>query len=523
MVAMSAASASARAGGSVVAELEGALLRDACTFPYFMLVAFEASGLPRFVALLALWPALRLLELLMPGGRGRGRDMAMRCAAFVATAGVPRAELEAVARAVLPKFMADDVDPAAWAAFGACTGRRVVATRMPRVMVEWFAREHLGAHEVVGGELEYSRLRRSTGLVRGGGHEALAARLRALFRDGDRPDLGIGSRSGMARAFLPFCKEQLLTPFFMDHDMAKQPKCAPFRPVIFHDGRLVCQPTPLMSLVLLLWLPLGIFLAFVRITVGLIVPIQILPHIAPYLGGAVITRGQPPPPPPHTDNGSTNNASGVLFVCTHRTLMDPVVLAFVLGRRLAAVTYSLSRFSEILSPIPTVRLTRDRATDAARMRAELARGDVAVCPEGTTCREPVLLRFSALFAELSDQIVPVATDYRAQLFHPTTARGWKAMDPVFFFMNPRPVYEVTFLDQLPAEATCAAGKSPVDVANHVQRMLAATLGFECTTFTRKDKYRVLAGNDGTVNANKPAPATKPGWQRRVKESSQSSR
>ena len=27
---------------SVVAELEGTLLRDACTFPYFMLVAFEA-------------------------------------------------------------------------------------------------------------------------------------------------------------------------------------------------------------------------------------------------------------------------------------------------------------------------------------------------------------------------------------------------------------------------------------------------------------------------------------------------
>lgn len=238
-------------------------------------------------------------------------------------------------------------------------------------------------------------------------------------------------------------------------------------------------------------------MAFIRIVVGVSVPIRIIPHIAPIFGGAVIIRGRPPPP------ANSNNNKGVLFVCTHRTLMDPVVLATILGRKVTAVTYSLSRFSEILSPIPTVRLTRDRTVDGEKIKDLLADGDLVVCPEGTTCREPFLLRFSALFAELTDRIVPVATNYRVKLFHPTTARKSKAMDPIFFFMDPHPVYEVTFLNQLPEEETCAAGKNAHDVANYVQGMLGATLGFECTNYTRKDKYRVLAGTDGTVNA-KPA-------------------
>ncbi|RRT56277.1 hypothetical protein B296_00037590 [Ensete ventricosum] len=166
----------------------------------------------------------------------------------------------------------------------------------------------------------------------------------------------------------------------------------------------------------------------------------------------------------------TGSTIGFLFVCTHRTLMDPVVLATVLDRK-----------------VPT------------RIRAELANGDLVVCPEGTTCREPFLPRISALFAELTDRIVPVTMNYRVGLFHATTARGWKATDPIFFIINPRLIYEASFLNQLPLEATCSAGKSPHDVANYVQRILAASLGLECTNFTRRDKYRMLAGNDGTVN------------------------
>ncbi|KAL0321928.1 UNVERIFIED_CONTAM: Glycerol-3-phosphate acyltransferase 5 [Sesamum calycinum] len=468
---------------SVVSELEGTLLKDPDVFSYFMLIAFEASGLIRFALLLALWPVIRLLEVC-----GRGED-GLRLTVFAATAGVPVSEIEAVARAVLPKFYLDDINMGAWRVFGSYD-RRVVVTRMPRIMVERFGKDHLMADAVVGTELSINRFGLATGFIRDG-IGSIGKNVTDLFRD-EKPSLGLGRPNcGSSSLFMPLCQEECHPPFSNKKPMHENHIIRPL-PVIFHDGRLVKRPTPSAALVILLWIPLGILLAAIRIAVGLMLPMWAIPRLAPAFGGRVVVKGTPPPP------ASASN-SGVLFVCTHRTLMDPVVLAAAIQRRIPAVTYSISRLSEILSPIPTVRLTRIRDVDAQKIKRELEKGDLVVCPEGTTCREPFLLRFSALFAELTDRIVPVAMNYRVGFFHATTARGWKAMDPIFFFMNPRPIYEVTFLNQLPVEATCSSGKSPHDVANYVQRILAATLGFECTNFTRKDKYRVLAGNDGTVS------------------------
>ncbi|XWS74947.1 hypothetical protein CRYUN_Cryun01aG0042200 [Craigia yunnanensis] len=382
-------------------------------------------------------------------------DAGLKLIVFVSTVGLRVLEIESVSRAVLPKFYMDDIDMEAWKVFSSYD-RRVVVTKTPRIMVERFVKEHLRADEVIGSELVVNRFGFSTGFVKGD-IASIFSRVAKLFVDGE-PTLGLG-RATSNFQFFSLCKEQMHPPFITNQNLHDHQLLRPL-PVIFHDGRLVKRPTPSTALLILLWMPLGILLATIRIVVGLMLPMRAMPYMSHLFGGKIIVKGKSPPP-------VSSRSSGVLFVCSHRTLMDPVVLSTVLRRKIPAVTYSISRLSEILSPIPTVRLKRIREVDAEKIKRELAKDDLVVCPEGTTCKEPFLLRFSALFAELTDRIVPVAMNYGVGFFHATTASGWKALDPIFFFMNPRPIYEVTFLNQQPVEATCLSGKSPHDVANHV--------------------------------------------------------
>jgi len=182
---------------SVVAELEGTLVKDPDPFSYFMLIAFEASGLIRFALLLLFWPVIHLLELLGP------EDAGLKLTTFIAVAGLRISEIESVARAVLPKFYMDDINMDAWRVFSQFD-KRVVVTKTPRIMVERFVKEHLRADEIIGSELVVNRFGFATGLVRDVG--TISGRVSKLFGD-EKPFLGLGRPSDSnSSSFMSICK-----------------------------------------------------------------------------------------------------------------------------------------------------------------------------------------------------------------------------------------------------------------------------------------------------------------------------
>ncbi|XP_057955121.1 glycerol-3-phosphate acyltransferase 1 [Malania oleifera] len=480
---------------TLVCDIDGTLLRSQSFFPYFMLVAFEGGSIFRALILLVSSPLLWVLNY----------NLALKVMIFITFCGLRLKDMESVGRAVLPKFYLENLNLQAYDVL-VSTGFKIVFTSMPRMMVAGFLKEYLRVDDVVGTEL-HTVGQYFTGMLSGSG---LLVKQRALeqFLGKEKPDIGlIGSSSPHDHLLISLCKEAYVVGKVDGKPSASSvvPRKKYPKPLVFHDGRLAFFPTPLATLLMFLWLPLGITLAIFRVIVGIFLPYKMALFFATWSGINLKCKVNGSFNINEHDSTKSENGKGVLYVCTHRTLLDPVFLSASLCKPLTAVTYSLSKMSELMAPIKTVRLTRDRKQDGETMQRLLSEGDLVVCPEGTTCREPYLLRFSPLFAELADEIVPVAIDTHVGMFYGTTASGFKCLDAIFFLMNPRPSYLIQILGKVPAEQTCGGGRSSREVANYIQKQLADALGFECTTLTRRDKYMMLAGNEGVVQDRRKKP------------------
>ncbi|KAK6937251.1 Phospholipid/glycerol acyltransferase [Dillenia turbinata] len=476
---------------TLIFNVEGALLKSSSLFPYFMLVAFEAGGLLRAFVLLMLYPLICLLSY----------EKGLRTMVMVCFFGIKKESFR-VGTAVLPKFFLEDVGLEGFEVLRSCE-RKVGVTELPQVMVESFLRDYLQVEFVVGRQLK----------VVCGYYVGLMEEKRKDRAILERIVLGDPKMSSNIVGFSKFgkfdhqmfshCKEIYMVSETDKRSWHHLPRDTYPKPLIFHDGRLAVRPTPLTTLALFMWVPFGVTISILRITIALSLPFDFSIPILSFTGLRLVYTPSPKCPNSQPSPKLSKQQKGLLYVCNHRTLLDPLYLSFTLKRPITTVTYSLSRMSEILAPIQTIRLTRDRDQDGKMMEKLLSQGDLVVCPEGTTCREPYLLRFSPLFAEMSDDIVPVAVNAHVDMFYGTTAGGFKCLDPVYFLMNAFPKYTVNLsLGKVCGSSTCHDGReSRFGVANHVQCLLSEALGFECTMLTRKDKYLILAGNEGIVSSD----------------------
>lgn len=188
-----------RENDTVVADMDGTLLIGRSSFPYFALIAFEAGGILRLLFLLLASPIAGLLYYFISESAG------IQVLIFATFVGMKVANIESVARAVLPKFYASDLHPETWRVFSSC-GKRCVLTANPTVMLEAFLKEFLGADVVMGTEIGVYK-GRATGFVCSPGvlvGMRKADVLKKTFGD-DKPEIGLGDRHTDI-PFLDMCK-----------------------------------------------------------------------------------------------------------------------------------------------------------------------------------------------------------------------------------------------------------------------------------------------------------------------------
>lgn len=184
---------------TVVADMDGTLLIGRSSFHYFALVAFEVGGMLRLLFLLLASPLAGILYYFISESAG------IRVLIFATFAGMKVSDIESVGRAVLPKFYSGDLHPETWRVFSSC-GMKCVLTANPRIMVEAFLKEYLGADLIIGTEISTYK-GRATGLVTSPGilvGKNKAEGLRKAFGN-TTPEIGIGDRK-TDYPFMNLCK-----------------------------------------------------------------------------------------------------------------------------------------------------------------------------------------------------------------------------------------------------------------------------------------------------------------------------
>ncbi|KAK3023327.1 hypothetical protein RJ639_043514, partial [Escallonia herrerae] len=251
---------------TIVFHVEGALLRSSSVFPYFMLVAFEAGGILRALVLLFLYPFVCLVS----------RELALKIMVFLCFFGIKKESFR-IGTTVLPKFFLEDVGHEGFEVMMKC-GKKVGVSDLPSVMVEGFLKEYLGVDAVIGRKLKVA-CGYFTGLMEA---KTGSSVLNSGEKELDFHLIGFGCSSMFPHEHIfSHCKDVLLVNEAEKRKWNVLPRNKYPKSLIFHDGRLAFRPTSVDTLVMFLWLPLGLFLAIIRLIANLSLPYKLsLPLLA---------------------------------------------------------------------------------------------------------------------------------------------------------------------------------------------------------------------------------------------------
>ncbi|KAK3034638.1 hypothetical protein RJ639_033593 [Escallonia herrerae] len=275
----------------LIFNVEGALLKSSSTFPYFMLVAFEAGSIIRAFCLFILYPFLCLLS----------QEISLKIMVMVCSFGIKKGSFR-VGTAVLPKFFLEDVGAEGFEVLRRGGRRKVGVSDLPRVMVESFLKDYLEIDFVAGRELKVC-----CGYYVGLMEEktSIHNHLEEIFDQDEKmccdliePTTTVQSRGDGADPTMAAAIVVATIPSFTttsseiylvnEEDKSKWHLLARDRypkPLIFHDGRLAFRPTLLNMLAMFMWFPVGSILSITRVVVAISLPYNAAIPILIFTGG----------------------------------------------------------------------------------------------------------------------------------------------------------------------------------------------------------------------------------------------